>query len=152
MQSHPLHRTHFGQYQTSSAVLGWPGDGNCCCMQEFDSLVAGLICSVGSSTRVYKICRPAKSQIFMKNTRSTISSLILCFVSWKQHSVPHRAVVICRGCRWLGLQWWWWNGRASGAPLLPTSAGTTRKDSNTRGIVSAWDASLWSFPWLRLHA
>ena len=24
MQSHPLHRTHFGQYQASSAALGWP--------------------------------------------------------------------------------------------------------------------------------
>ena len=25
MQSHPLHRTLFGQYQASSAALGWPG-------------------------------------------------------------------------------------------------------------------------------
>ena len=29
MQSHPLCRTHFGQYQASSAALGWPGDGDC---------------------------------------------------------------------------------------------------------------------------
>ena len=28
MQSHPLRRTHFGQYQASSAALGWPGDGH----------------------------------------------------------------------------------------------------------------------------
>ena len=27
MQSHPLHRTCFGQYQASSAVLRWLGDG-----------------------------------------------------------------------------------------------------------------------------
>ena len=29
IQSHPLHRTHFGQYQASSAALEWLGDGNC---------------------------------------------------------------------------------------------------------------------------
>ena len=29
MQSHPLRRTRFGQYQASSAALGWPGDGDC---------------------------------------------------------------------------------------------------------------------------
>ena len=29
MQSYPLCRTHFGQYQASSAMLGWPGDGDC---------------------------------------------------------------------------------------------------------------------------
>ena len=29
MQSHPLCRTRFSQYQASSAVLGWPGDGDC---------------------------------------------------------------------------------------------------------------------------
>ena len=27
-QSHPLRRTRFGQYQASSAALGWPGDGD----------------------------------------------------------------------------------------------------------------------------
>ena len=31
MQSHPLHRTCFGQYQASSAVLEWLGDGDCYC-------------------------------------------------------------------------------------------------------------------------
>ena len=29
MRSHPLPRMHFGQYQATSAVLGWPGDGDC---------------------------------------------------------------------------------------------------------------------------
>ena len=29
MQSHPLRRTRFSQYQASSAALGWPGDGDC---------------------------------------------------------------------------------------------------------------------------
>ena len=28
MQSHPLHRTRFSQYQASSAALGWQGDGD----------------------------------------------------------------------------------------------------------------------------
>jgi len=31
MQSHPLHKMHFGPYQALPAALGWPGDG--CCMQ-----------------------------------------------------------------------------------------------------------------------
>ena len=40
MQSNPLCRMHFRQYQASSVVLGWLGDGDCCteCSQ-----VAGLI-------------------------------------------------------------------------------------------------------------
>ena len=34
MQSHPLCTTHLGQYQASSAVLGWLGDGDCCLIQS----------------------------------------------------------------------------------------------------------------------
>ena len=37
MQSHPVHRTHFGQYQASSAALGWPCDGDGFIMQERQS-------------------------------------------------------------------------------------------------------------------
>ena len=37
MQSHPLCRTRFGQYQASSAVLGWPGDGDCYIMHRMCS-------------------------------------------------------------------------------------------------------------------
>ena len=37
MQSHLLHRTRFGQYQASSAVLGWPGDGDCHIMHRMQS-------------------------------------------------------------------------------------------------------------------
>ena len=29
MQSHPIHRMHFGFHQTSSDALGWLGDGDC---------------------------------------------------------------------------------------------------------------------------
>lgn len=29
MQSHPMHRMHFGFHQTSSDALGWLGDGDC---------------------------------------------------------------------------------------------------------------------------
>ena len=36
-QSYPLHRTRFGQYQASSAVLGWPGDRNCYIMHRMQS-------------------------------------------------------------------------------------------------------------------
>ena len=34
MQSYPLCRTRFGQYQASSAALGWPGDGDCYIMHR----------------------------------------------------------------------------------------------------------------------
>ena len=37
MQSHLLHRTRFGQYQTLSAVLGLPGDGDCYLMHKMQS-------------------------------------------------------------------------------------------------------------------
>ena len=37
MQSHPLRRTRFGQYQASSAALGWPGDGDCYLMHRMQS-------------------------------------------------------------------------------------------------------------------
>ena len=40
MQSHSLCRTHFSQYQASSTVLGWLGDGNC---YQKCSQVANLI-------------------------------------------------------------------------------------------------------------
>ena len=43
MQSHPLCRTCFGQYQASSAALGWPGDGDCYLIHQ----VAGLIYTTG---------------------------------------------------------------------------------------------------------
>ena len=36
-QSHPLRRTRFSQYQASSAVLGWPGDGDCYLMRRMQS-------------------------------------------------------------------------------------------------------------------
>ena len=36
-QSHPLRRTRFGQYQASSAALGWPGDGDCHIMHKMQS-------------------------------------------------------------------------------------------------------------------
>jgi len=38
MQSHPLRRTRFGQYQASSAVLGWPGDEDCYRMHKCSQL------------------------------------------------------------------------------------------------------------------
>ena len=37
MQSHPLCRTCFSQYQASSAVLGWLGDGDCHLMHKIQS-------------------------------------------------------------------------------------------------------------------
>ena len=37
MQSHPLRRMRFGQYQASSAALGWPGDGDCYLMHRMQS-------------------------------------------------------------------------------------------------------------------
>ena len=37
VQSHPLRRTRFGQYQASSAVLGWPGDGECYLVHNIQS-------------------------------------------------------------------------------------------------------------------
>ena len=37
IQSHPLRRTRFGQYQATSAALGWPGDGDCHIMHRMQS-------------------------------------------------------------------------------------------------------------------
>ena len=37
MQSYPLYRTCFGQYQVSSTVLGWPGDGDCYLVHKMQS-------------------------------------------------------------------------------------------------------------------
>ena len=37
MQSHPLRRTHFSQYQASSAAVGWPGDWDCYIMHRMQS-------------------------------------------------------------------------------------------------------------------
>ena len=37
-QSHPLHKTRFGQYQASSAALGWPGNGDCHIIHRMQSV------------------------------------------------------------------------------------------------------------------
>ena len=47
-QSYPMDRMCFGQYQVSSAVLGWLGDGDCY-LKETGSQVAGFIHVITSS-------------------------------------------------------------------------------------------------------
>ena len=37
MQSNPLRRTRFGQYQASSSAVGWPRDGDCYLMHKMQS-------------------------------------------------------------------------------------------------------------------
>ena len=37
MQSHPWCRTRFAQYHATSAMLGWPGDGNCYLLHKLQS-------------------------------------------------------------------------------------------------------------------
>ena len=57
MQSHPLRRTYFSQYQASSAALGWPWGGDCHIMHR---MAAGLI-------HVFlRICKNFKLWIFKK--------------------------------------------------------------------------------------
>ena len=54
MQSHPLRRMHFGQYQTSSAALEWPGDGDCHIMHTCKAGLSNCpIClSVSESSKI----------------------------------------------------------------------------------------------------
>ena len=42
MQSNPLCRMHFRQYQSSSVVLGWLGDGDCYLMHRMQSRLLAL--------------------------------------------------------------------------------------------------------------
>ena len=49
-QSHPLRRMRFGQYQASSAALGWLGDGDCHIMHSIFSEYVLQVCTNANKT------------------------------------------------------------------------------------------------------
>ena len=93
MQSHPLRRTRFGQYQASSAALGWPGDGDCYLMHRMQS-GAGLIQK--------SVETPRKHRLFVQLFFVQLSFVRRSYVAIDRHARVIDACVRARAYRGTG--------------------------------------------------
>ena len=115
MQSRPLHRMHFGQYQALWAVLERPGDGDCYFMHKMPSGALHYVTTPGSEGLCHVIVRYSlylNTHIHVLTTCVSVEltsydimwhhvTIMWVICNGKELQVPHPPHLKIDGWRWV---------------------------------------------------